>query len=98
MCGMTTTFALMAHGRPTEALWNQPFGVVLFGVTVGLALAGAVDASFRAGWIGRTVGMLARHEHLLATVFLVGLGMGWAWKAARVHPEVFHLVGLALLG
>jgi len=30
MCGMTTTFALMADLRPVDAALNQPFGVVLF--------------------------------------------------------------------
>lgn len=33
-CGFTTTFALAAHARPLEAIKNQPFGFVLFVVTV----------------------------------------------------------------
>lgn len=33
-CGFTTTFALAAHARPLDAIHNQPFGFVLFLVTV----------------------------------------------------------------
>jgi hypothetical protein len=34
MCGMTTSFALMADFRPLDAFLNQPFSVVLFGITL----------------------------------------------------------------
>ncbi len=95
MCGMTTTFALLAHGRWAEATCNQPFGVVLFLATAVLALAGTVDAMFRAGWIDRIRTVLVRHEHRVSIVFLVGLGAGWIWKAVVVHPEVFGLAGVA---
>jgi Protein of unknown function (DUF2752) len=33
-CGFTTTFTLAAHLRPVEAFVNQPFGFLLFVVTV----------------------------------------------------------------
>src|SRR5690606_22474872 len=35
MCGATTTFALMAHLRPVDALLNQPFAALLFLLTIG---------------------------------------------------------------
>ena len=98
MCGMTTTFSLMAHGRPIEALWNQPFGVVLCGATLALAVVGTVDALFLAAWSDRIRTVLARHEARVAVVFLAGLGLGWAWKAAHLHPEVFRAAGLAAGG
>ena len=34
-CGYTTTFTLAAHGRPLDAFMNQPFGFVVFLVTLG---------------------------------------------------------------
>ena len=33
-CGFTTTFTLAAHGRPLDALINQPFGFALFCLTL----------------------------------------------------------------
>ena len=37
-CGVTTSFVLAAHGRPLEAIVNQPFGLAVFlGVLGGLA-------------------------------------------------------------
>lgn len=36
-CGFTTTFALAAHARPLDAIHNQPFGFVLFLLTVAAA-------------------------------------------------------------
>ena len=41
MCGATTTFALMAHLRPIDALLNQPFA---FGLFLMSALALGVSA------------------------------------------------------
>jgi len=41
-CGFTTTFTLAAHGRPVDAIVNQPFGFLVFLATVAavpLALA-----------------------------------------------------------
>ncbi|MBX3470630.1 MAG: DUF2752 domain-containing protein [Planctomycetes bacterium] len=45
-CGFTTTFALAAHGRPAEAFRNQPFGFVLFCLTV-LGVPVALGAAAR---------------------------------------------------
>ena len=36
-CGFTTTFALAAHGRVIDAIRNQPFGFVIFLMTIGAA-------------------------------------------------------------
>lgn len=82
MCGMTTTFALMAHLRPIAALMNQPFGVALFLITAsvfGISLAEAILPRDR--W-SRLLHRLAPWETSLATLFLVGMALGWVYKIA----------------
>lgn len=82
MCGMTTTFALMAELRVLEAAWNQPFGVVLFVLTLatlGIAMAELVWPTDR--W-RRLWQVLAPREMSVAALFLLGLGLGWVWKIA----------------
>jgi len=81
MCGATTTFTLMAHLRPLEALVNQPFAASLFLLTVGVfavSLAEVIDP--RGRW-GRIVAWLEPREGLLATLFLAAMIGGWAYKA-----------------
>ncbi len=85
MCGMTTTFSLLAHGRVPEAAWNQPFGVVLFlGVLAvgGVALAELVAPSDRWRRLWRWV---LRREGRLTALFLLGLAAGWIWKIALMR-------------
>ncbi len=43
MCGMTTTFSLAAHGRFIDALLCQPYGLVLFALTLATALVSLVE-------------------------------------------------------
>ena len=82
MCGMTTTFAHMAHLSPVDAAITQPFGVVLFLLTVAFASVGWADLLLPAGrWRRLRDGALAR-EVPLAVAALVGMGLGWAYKAA----------------
>jgi len=81
MCGATTTFTLMAHLRPLDALVNQPFAAFLFMLTTGvfaLSLSEAVDP--RGRW-GRVVRRLEPWEGHLATAFLGAMGAGWLYKA-----------------
>jgi len=81
MCGATTTFTLMAHLRPVDALINQPFAASLFLMTVlvfAISLAEAVDP--RGRW-GRIVRRLEPWEGHLATAFLLAMAIGWAYKA-----------------
>jgi hypothetical protein len=85
MCGMTTTFALMADGRPVDALRNQPFGVVLFVATVavcGIALAEVLVPRKR--WSRLSV-WVTPYELFLAIIFFGGLGLGWLYKIAQLR-------------
>ncbi|MFK7931213.1 MAG: DUF2752 domain-containing protein [Myxococcota bacterium] len=80
MCGMTTSFSLMAELRILEALYVQPFGVVLFlGTLLVFGVAMAELAAPRDRW-RRIWRRLLRREGLYTTAFLLCLGLGWAWK------------------
>ncbi len=82
MCGMTTTFTHMAHLDPVSAAITQPFGVVLFVMTVAaFAVAVAEVLQPRGRW-GRLLARLAPYEGRLAALFLVGLSLGWTYKIA----------------
>lgn len=81
MCGATTTFTLMAHLRPVEAVINQPFAALLFVLAagaLGIAVAEVVDP--RARW-SRLSRWLEPREGWLATAFLALMGLGWIYKA-----------------
>lgn len=82
MCGMTTCFTLLAHFRPLQALVTQPFGIALFTITViafAISLAEFVQPKQR--W-SRLLDRLGPYESSLATVFLIGMGLGWLYKIA----------------
>lgn len=80
MCGMTTTFAHMAHGHLWSALVNQPFGVALFVLTVlGTILGGADLASGRGLW-RQVVAWVERREATIAVLLLAGMILGWIYK------------------
>lgn len=82
MCGMTTTFAHMAHLAPLEAARTQPFGVVLFLTTLGLASLGWSELLLPAGRWRAVRDRALAWEVPLAVSALVGMGLGWAYKAA----------------
>lgn len=88
MCGMTTTFTLMAHARPLDALLNQPFGVVLFSVTAGAAVVGAADVVSGSGVAGRLWRRVQRQERAFAFALLAGMLLGWVYKILLMHPEL----------
>lgn len=88
MCGMTTTFTLMAHARPLEALLNQPFGVVLFALTVLAGAVGAADAVSGSGLAGRVWRPVLLHERAFAAALLAGMLLGWVYKVLLMHPEL----------
>lgn len=90
MCGMTTTFALMAHLRPVDAFLNQPFGPVLFMVAVVFAVVGAVDLVSGLGWWRKLLAVVDRLEQRLALALLVGLFAGWIYKVLLMHPEFWQ--------
>jgi di/tricarboxylate transporter len=78
-CGMTTAFALAAHGRLIEAFVVQPFGAIL---ALGLAMAVVVG-----GYVavtGAAVGRWLRPLRSSSTLWVV-LGMlvaAWGYKIA----------------
>lgn len=87
MCGMTTTFALFAHIHPLDALLNQPFGLVMFGLTLGafsISLAELLQPRDR--W-SRLLHKLAPYESRLATMFLVAMGLGWLYKVWLIRSH-----------
>lgn len=96
MCGMTTTFTLLAHLRPWDALVNQPFGVVLFSLTVLGSVLGLIDLITGRGVLHRAFRWVGRREQLLALGLLFGMFGGWVYKCIRMHPtllsEVFSVV------
>ncbi len=91
MCGMTTTFSLLAHLRWLDAFMNQPFGPVLFLGTMLVAVGGLLDAITGRDLLGWGKEKILRHEGRVAMFLFTGLFLGWAYKAVRMHPEVFGL-------
>ncbi|MEQ1571010.1 MAG: DUF2752 domain-containing protein [Myxococcota bacterium] len=84
MCGATTSFALMAHLRPIEALINQPFAAFLFCLSagvLGVAVAETVDPRRR--W-DRILTWLGPRESAFAAVFLGFMLVSWVYKIARM--------------
>ncbi len=89
MCGMTTTFSLLAHLRFLDALKNQPFGIVLFSLTVLAAGIGWVDLLTGHGLFRRALKAVARREQVLALGLLAGMILGWLYKGVVLHPALF---------
>ncbi len=80
MCGMTTCFTHMAHGQPLDAIVVQPFGVVLFAATVLLGGVGISALAGRPYW-RNLLALVMRHEVAVAVATLLGLSLGWVYKA-----------------
>jgi hypothetical protein len=89
MCGMTTTFSLLAHFRLLDAAKNQPFGLVLFSITLVASAVGLADLVAARGLWRRTLAWIAPREQVLAILLLAGMILGWIYKASIVHPEIF---------
>jgi len=86
MCGCTTSWALMAHGHPLSAFWNQPFGSLLFFVCVGvLAISTAEVVQPRARW-SRLSRALAPWDPWIGGGALLLMFLGWIWKVALMRP------------
>jgi hypothetical protein len=84
-CGVTTSIALAAHGRPLAGLRTQPFGSIALAATFGAALwaiAGHARGRdlraelARVAWRrwGRVLATLA----LLAWIYKIALVRGWS--------------------
>jgi len=76
-CGLTTSFAAMAHGRFVEAFLAHPFGVLFFVATALVALVGLAELLS-----GRDALRLLRPGPWWAVVALGGMLGGWAFKIA----------------
>jgi hypothetical protein len=82
MCGMTTTFSHLAHLQPIQALFNQPFGVVLFLGTVVAFSVGLSDLAQPRGRWRRALAWIDQREGWIAGGLMAGLVLGWAYKVA----------------
>ncbi|TVQ89296.1 MAG: DUF2752 domain-containing protein [Deltaproteobacteria bacterium] len=80
MCGMTTAFSLLAHFRPIQALLVQPFGAVLFLLTVAVAAIALVELVWPTGRWQRLWSLVRPYEGWLTLAFLLGLALGWIYK------------------
>ncbi len=83
LCGGTTTFSLLAHGRILEGVTNQPWAAMLFVIclaTVGIAGAEAVWPTGRGD---RLVRLAEAHQGKVAAFFLLGSLFGWTYSLAR---------------
>ena len=80
MCGMTTTFSLLAHFRVVDAFLTQPFGVFLFAMTVMIATVSLLEiASPQKRW-DRLLDRIVGREVVLLTCLIAGLLAGWVYK------------------
>ena len=85
MCGATTTFALMAHGRLFAGLLNQPFASLLFALSVAaLAVAVSELVAPRQRWT-RIAKAMEPYEGWLAAGFLGFMCAAWIYKIALVR-------------
>lgn len=88
MCGMTTTFTLLAHFRPIDAALNQPFGPFLFSATVVAAVVGGHDLLTGGAWWRSVLAVVDRFEQKIASAMLVLMMLGWVYKVLLMHPEL----------
>ena len=89
MCGMTTTFTHLAHLHLIQGTVNQPFGLVLFSLTVLAALVGGADLIRPGRRWRRILGWVDRHENVVAFGLLGGMLVGWLYKIILVKGFPF---------
>lgn len=80
-CGMTTSFAHLAKGRLVRGILAQPFGLVLFALTLGaipVLSYGAVRGSSVAYLLG------SRQVERAILVVLLLCALSWGYKVAAV--------------
>ncbi len=83
LCGMTTSFALMADGQPAEAFLNQPFAAVLFVITAVIAIVAGIELVAPAHRWRMLLSCFKGREVGLLTAIFVALIASWAYKIAR---------------
>lgn len=77
LCGMTTSFSLMAHARPGDAFYAQPAGAAAFLVALVLLSGGIVTAC--TGHLPTTVRRIAVSRGAIFFAILV-LVVSWCYK------------------
>ena len=93
MCGMTTTFTHMAHGQLFEALLTQPFGVVLFLLTLACGGLAVVELVRPARRFVRIWSWVEQRETAIAGGLMGGLLLGWVYKLAEMGVGPFGGIG-----
>ncbi len=86
MCGMTTSFTLLARGDVLGAGVAQPFGVVLFLVTAGLFVVALAEGIRPAGRWSRLDRHLSPRAGWIVLLGGIGILVGWSWKIAMLAP------------
>ena len=84
MCGMTTTFAHLAHFQVVEALLTQPFGVVLFALMLVLLVLGGIDLTTGKGLYKPAFQWFLKREVVFSRGLVSGLLLGWIYKLWKV--------------
>tara|TARA_Y100001978_G_C23398413_1_gene293414 strand:- start:3 stop:272 length:270 start_codon:yes stop_codon:yes gene_type:complete len=81
---MTTTFSLLANLRPLDAVVNQPFGAVLFAVTVIVAGIGALEIVRPANRWEHLFRWSNGREVYVLTALIVLMLLSWMYKVAAM--------------
>ena len=82
MCGMTTTFAMMAEGRWISALFNQPMGFLLALVSFAVGAVSAGEMFKPTGRWRRIWRRAVCHEKKVIILFVVLMISSWLYKIA----------------
>jgi hypothetical protein len=83
LCGATTTFSLLAHGRVGDGVANQPFAALLFLMTASLAAVAWLEAAAPRGRWRRLESVVERADPWAPGAFVLLLMLGWTYKIAH---------------
>ena len=85
MCGMTTTFALMSDFQWIAAIQNQPFGVLLYVLTVCAAIISVIELTrSRSLWF-RLSKRISGEEVKLVAWFFIFMVISWGYKLVSMR-------------
>ena len=80
MCGMTTTFTLLAHVELWKGIQNQPFGFVLFILTVFIFVVSTLEVFFPRDRFNKLLQHIQPNEFRWIRVLILGLIISWIYK------------------
>ena len=83
LCGMTTSFALMADGDLVGAFQNQPFAAVLFLLTAVSAIVSGLELAAPAHRWRMLLSCFKGREVGLLTAVFIAMIAAWAYKIAQ---------------